>query len=130
MSLIRTAAEREEEAELNDLRDQADRSTAEAAQILAEMTRRITVVRRPGQAARRLTADARVAALRVLREGPGGIAGQRGAWRPVLAAIPVLTLVAVLAYAAARGKLIPPKIKFGFPERARPPDRQSVPRNR
>jgi hypothetical protein len=100
MSLIRTAAEREEEAELNDLRDQADRSTAEAAQILAEMTRRITVVRRPGQAARRLTA------------------------------IPVLTLVAVLAYAAARGKLIPPKIKFGFPERARPPDRQSVPRNR
>jgi hypothetical protein len=130
MSLIRTAAEREEEAELNDLRDQADRSTAEAAQILAEMTRRITVVRRPGQAVRRLTADARVAALRFLRQGPGGIAGQRGAWRPVLAAIPVLTLVAVIAYAAARGKLIPPKIKFSVPERTRPPDRQSIPRNR
>jgi hypothetical protein len=94
------------------------------------MTRRITVVRRPGQAARRLTADARVAALRFLRQGPGGIAGQRGAWRPVLAAIPVLTLVAVIAYAAARGKLIPPKIKFSVPERTRPPDRQSIPRNR
>jgi hypothetical protein len=130
MSLTRTAAEREEEAELNDLRDQADRSTAEAAQILAELTRRITVVRRPGQAARRLTADVRVAALRALREGPGGIVGRRGAWRPVLAAIPVLTLAAALAYAAARGKLIPPKIKFSAPERIRLPARRPIPRNR
>jgi hypothetical protein len=107
MSLIRTAAEREEEAELNYLRDQADRSTAEAAQILAELTRRVNVARRPGKAASRLATDARVAALRAVREGPGKIAGQRGAWRLVLAAIPVLTLAAVLGYAAVRGKLMP-----------------------
>ena len=44
---IRTAAAREEEAELNELREQADRATAELAQTLTELTRRITVVRRP-----------------------------------------------------------------------------------
>lgn len=106
MSVIRTAATREEEMELNDLRAQADRTTAETAQALAELTRRITAVRRPGEAARRLTADARVAALRTLREGSGKIVGQRRAWRLALAAIPLLAVVAALAYAAAQRKTI------------------------
>jgi hypothetical protein len=106
---IRTAAAREEEAELNELRDQADRAAAEVAQTLTELNRRITVVRRPGAAARRLTADARVTALRALREGPGSIVGQRGACRLALAAIPVFALATALGYAAYRGKLVPAK---------------------
>ncbi len=106
---IRTAATREEEAELNELREQAKLATAELAQTLTELTRRITVVRRPGAAARRLTADARVTALRALREGPGSFAGQRSAWRLALAAIPVVAVAAALGYAAYRGKLVPAK---------------------
>lgn len=121
---IRTAAAREEEAELNELREQADRATAELAQTLTELTRRITVVRRPGAAARRLTADARVTALRALREGPGSLAGQRGARRQVLAAIPVAALAAALAYAAYRGKLAPATITVKAPERIRLPARR------
>jgi hypothetical protein len=113
MSVTRTAAAREEEAELNQLRDQADRTAADAAQALAELTRRIDVARRPGEAVRRLTADARAAARRALR-GPGSATVQRGPWRPALAAVPVLALAAALAYAAARGKII-----FRDPERVR-----------
>jgi hypothetical protein len=121
---IRTAAAREEEAELNELRDQADRATAELAQTLTELTRRITVVRRPGAAARRLTADARVTALRALRERPGSFVGQRGAWRPALAAIPVFAVAAALGYAVYRGKLTPAKTKVRALERIRPPARR------
>ena len=120
MSVVRTAAEREEEAQLNELRGEADRTAAEAARTLAELSRRIDAVRRPGQAVRRLAADARVTALRVVREGPGSIAGQRSAWRPALAAIPVaLVVAAVLAYAAARGKLTAGQLTTAHPERAR-----------
>lgn len=119
MSVVRTAAEREEEAQLNELRGEADRTAAEAARTLAELSRRIAAVRRPGQAARRLAADARVTALRVVREGPGSTAGQRGAWRPALAAIPVLVVAAALAYAAARGQLAAGKRATAHPERAR-----------
>jgi hypothetical protein len=114
MSIIRTAATREEEMELSDLRAQADRTTAAAAQALAELTRRITAARRPREVARRLTADAGVAVLRALGETPGKIVAKRGAWRPALAAIPVLAVAAALAYAAAQGK-----IKFSGPERYR-----------
>ena len=106
---IRTAAEVEEEAELNELRDQADRAAAEVAQTLAELTNRIVVGLRPGEVARRLTAQARVIVLRALREGPGSFVGQRGAWRLALAAIPVFALAAALGYAAYRGKLTPAK---------------------
>ncbi len=106
MSIARTAAGKEEEAELSYLRDAADRSAADAAQTLAELARRLSVARRPGEAVRRATAVARAAALRALRQGPGVIAGRRGAWRPALAAIPVLVLAAALAYAAARRKVI------------------------
>lgn len=111
MSPVRTAAEREEQAELTMLREQADRTADEVAQTLAELTRRIDVVRRAGEAARRISA-ARGTALRALRQGPRAIAAQPGVRRVALAAAPVLVL-AVFA-CAARGK-----IKFGCPERAR-----------
>lgn len=117
--VTRTAATREEDAELHSLRDQADQSTAEAARTLAELTRRMTVVKRPGDAAKRLTADARAAAGRALREGSGKIAGQRGAWRPVLAAIPALAIAAAIAYAVAQGKFKTGKTEISIPERAR-----------
>ncbi len=116
MSIPRTAAVKEEEAQLNDLRDQADRSAAEAARTLAELTGRLAAVGRPGDAARRLAADARVTALRAVRQGPGKIAGQRGAGRLALAAVPVLVVAVALAY-AARGQLAPAKIKV--PQRIR-----------
>jgi hypothetical protein len=121
VSLTRTAAEREEEAELNELRGEADRTAAEAARTLAELTRRIGEVRRPGEAARRLVADARVTALRKVREGTGGLAGRRGARPLALAAIPVLAVAAV-TYAAVRGK-----IRFKPPNGGllRPPPRRS-----
>jgi hypothetical protein len=103
--MIRTAAEREEERELNSLRDQAGRSTADAAQTLAELTRRLKSAGHPQAAARQLAANARVTALRAVREGPGKIAGQRGARRLALAAIPVLLIAAAaLAYAATQGR--------------------------
>jgi hypothetical protein len=103
MSAIRSAAAREEEAELEYLRAQADGSAAEAAATLAELGGRLTAATRPAAMARRITADARVATVCALRGVPGRIAGQRGNWRrPVLAAVPVLAVAAALAYAAAR----------------------------
>ena len=102
MSAVRTAAQHEEEAELRNLRDQADRSTAEAAQTLAELIRRLNAAGHPKETARRLAADARVTVLRALRQGPGKVAGQRGARRLALAAVPVLAVAAALAYAATR----------------------------
>lgn len=119
MSIVRTAAVKEEEAQLNHLRDQADRTAAEAARTLEELTGRLAAVGRPGEAARRLATDARVTALRAVRR-------QRGAKRLTLAAIPVLAVAAALVYAAARTQLTPAKFKAGAPERIRPPARRSI----
>jgi hypothetical protein len=94
VSRIRTAAEREEQAELAELRTQAARTADEVTQTLAELNRRADVVRRPGKAARR-------------------IVGQPGVRRAALAAAPLFAL-AVFAYAAAQGKL-----RSGNPERSR-----------
>jgi len=101
--MIRTAADREEQAELNDLRDQADRSAAAAAHTLAELTSRLTAAH-PVAVARRVAGGARVTALRAVREGPGKIAGQRGAKRLALTAIPVFLIAGALAYAVIRGR--------------------------
>lgn len=119
MSIVRTAAVKEEEAQLNHLRDQADRTAAEAARTLEELTGRLAAVGRPGEAARRLATDARVTALRAVRR-------QRGAKRLTLAAVPVLAVAAALVYAAARTQLTPAKFKAGAPERIRPPARRSI----
>jgi hypothetical protein len=49
----------EERAELHGLRDQAERTAAEAAETLAELADRLALVGRPGVLVRRLAADAR-----------------------------------------------------------------------
>ncbi len=100
------AATVEEQAGLQELRDRADRTTAEAARTLTELTGRLAQARQPGAMARRLTADARTAAARTLREGPGKLAGQRGARRAALGAIPVLALVVAVALARQRGYVV------------------------
>jgi hypothetical protein len=94
-----TAAEFEEQAQLKELRDQADRTAADAAQTLAELGARLVDAAQPGAMARRLAMIGRGAAKRILREVPGKIASQRGAKGAALAAIPALAAVAVfLAY--------------------------------
>jgi hypothetical protein len=91
-----TAATMEEQAQLKELRDQADQTTAEAARTLAELAARLSNARDPGDMARRLGANARVAAVRTFRGLPGKIAGQRGAGRMALAALPVLVVTAAV----------------------------------
>jgi hypothetical protein len=101
VSPVRTAADREEQAELAMLREQADRTADEVAQTVAELSRRIDVLRRPSETARRMTADARAAAVRALRQAPQ-IAGQPGVRRAALAAVPVLALAAFASAARRR----------------------------
>ena len=97
-----TAAEFEEQAELKELREQADQTAAEAAQTLAELGARLTDAAQPGAMARRLAAAGRGAAVRALRQFPGEIARQRGARRTALAAIPVLAVAAAVLLAYRR----------------------------
>ena len=97
-----TAAEVEEQAELTELRDQADGTAAEAARTLAELGARLADAADPGAMARRLAAAGRGAAARALREVPGKIAGQRGPRRTALAAIPVLAVAAAVFLAYRR----------------------------
>jgi hypothetical protein len=118
MSLPRTAAEKEEEAELNALRDQAQLSALEAGRTLAEVSRRLTIAAHPGKMLRRRVADARVAAFRALPWEPGKIAGQRGARRLALAAIPVFVVAVAYAYTVARGKADYGKVRPGALARA------------
>jgi hypothetical protein len=91
-----TAAEFEEQAQLEELRDRADRTAAEAARTLAELGARMADAAQPGAMARRLAVVGRGAAARALREVPGEIAGQRGARRAALAGIPVLIAAAAV----------------------------------
>lgn len=95
-----TAATVEEQAQLRELSDQADRTTAEAARTLAELSARFANAQDPGAMVRRLAADARSAVVRAFRGVQGQIAGQRGARRTALAAAPMLavTAAAFLAY--------------------------------
>jgi hypothetical protein len=113
VSPIRTAAEREEQAELAMLREQADRTADEVARTVAELSRRAGIVRRPGPTARRMAAEAAATAVRAIRQAPRQVAGQPGVRRAALAAVPVLALAA-FTYAAAHGK-----ITISYPERAR-----------
>jgi hypothetical protein len=97
-----TAAEFEEQAQLEELRGQADRTAAEAARTLAELGARLAAAAQPGAMARHLAAIGRDAAKRALGEVPGGIAGQRGARRATLAAIPALAIAAAVLLAYRR----------------------------
>ena len=109
MSTRDSATALEEEADLRELRDRADRTTAEAARTLAELTARLAVARDPGAMARRLTARTRDVANRALREVPGKFASQSSARRAALAAIPVLAVAAATIVAYRRGYL-PPRL--------------------
>ena len=97
-----TAAEFEEQAQLKELRDQADRTAADAAQTLAELGARLADAAQPGAVAWRLAAIGRGAAKRALRKVPGEIAGQRRAGRVALAAIPALAIAAAVFLAYRR----------------------------
>ena len=107
MSTRNSAAALEEQTEIRELRDRADRTTAEAARTLAELTARLAVARDPGAMARRLTARTRDVATRALREVPGKFASQPSARRTALAAIPVLAVAAAMIVAYRRGYLPP-----------------------
>ena len=107
MSTRDSAAALEEEAELRELRDRADRTTAEAARTLAELTARLAAARDPGAVARRLTARTRDVATRALRELPAKLASQPYARRAALAAIPVLAVTGAMIVAYRRGYLSP-----------------------
>ena len=115
MSTRNSVAALEEQTELRELRDRADRTTAEAARTLAELTARLAAARDPGAIARRLTARTRDVAARALREVPGKLADQRGARRTALAAIPVLAVAAATIVAYRRGYL-PPRLSCRSPQ--------------
>ena len=114
MSTRDSAAALEEEAELRELRDRADRTTAEAARTLAVLTARLAAARDPGAMARRLTARTRDVATRALREVPGKLASQPNR-RAALAAIPVLAVTAAMIVAYRRGYL-PPRLPCRSPQ--------------
>jgi hypothetical protein len=96
-----SAASREESAELDELRTEADQAAHEAAATLAELATRVTEAGHPRALVRRATGGvergARQMARGVRRKMvimTGTIAGQRGATRLVLVAFPVLAAVA------------------------------------
>lgn len=96
-----TAAETEERAELEVLRERADQTGREAARTLAELAARIAAARDPRAVTRRVTARAgrRVhAAVQAMRDN-------RAARRAAVAAVPVLGMVTVAVVAHRQGWL-------------------------
>jgi hypothetical protein len=96
------AATAGEQARIEELRAQVDRTGEEAAQTLAELAERLADAGNPRNLVRRLAADARHNALRSVRGIPGKLVGQRGATRAALAVVPVLVLAAGVAIAVVR----------------------------
>jgi hypothetical protein len=101
------AAGVEEQAALEALRAQADRTGEEAAQTLAELAGRLADAGNPRNLVRRLAADALRNAQQSVRGIPGKLVGQRGATRATvtraaLAAVPVLILAAGVAVVVVR----------------------------
>lgn len=94
------AANVEEQATLEALRAQADKTGEEAAQTLAVLAGRLADTGNPRNLARRLAADARRNATRTARDVPRKLAGRRGATRAALAA--VLALAAGAAIVVVR----------------------------
>lgn len=96
-----TAAETEERAELEVLRERADQTGREAARTLAELAARIAAAKDPRAVTRRVTARAsrRVhAAVQAMRDN-------RAARRAAVAAVPVLGMVTVAVVAHRQGWL-------------------------
>jgi len=96
------AANVEEQATLEALRAQADKTGEEAAQTLAELAGRLAYAGNPRNLARRLATDARRNTARAARDIPGKLAGQRGATRAALAAILVLAAGAAIVVVRRR----------------------------
>jgi hypothetical protein len=77
------------------------------AQLGEQLAIRLAAAREPGAVARRLAVRTLDVTARALGEVPGKLAGQRGARRPALAAIPVLSVAAPVIVAYRRGYLPP-----------------------
>lgn len=99
------AANAEEQATLEALRAQADKTGEEAAQTLAELAGRLADAGNPRNLARRLAADTRRNAVRAARDIPGRLAGQRGAARAALAAVLILAAGAAIVVVVRRQQL-------------------------
>jgi hypothetical protein len=99
---VHGAAAFEERSELLALREEADRTAAEAAQTLADLADRLDLARHPGAVARRLAAGAGGRAVRTARAGLRRIGGPPRARRALLAAIPALAVTAAVALALVR----------------------------
>jgi hypothetical protein len=104
-----TAASREESAELDELRTEADRAAHEAAETLAELATRVTEAGNPRALVRRATGGVGRGTGQMARgvrrkmvTMTGTIADQRGATRIVLVALPVLAVLAGVAVAYRR----------------------------
>jgi hypothetical protein len=108
--LIRAeTASREESAELDELRTEADRAAHEAAETLAELATRVAEAGNPRALARRATGGVGRGTGQMARgvrrkmvTMTGTIADQRGATRIVLVALPVLAVLAGAAVAYRR----------------------------
>lgn len=96
-----TAAETEERAEVELLRERADRTGREAAQTLAELAARLAAARDPRAMARRLAAQAS----RRVRAAVKAMPGDRTARRAAVAAVPVLGVLTVAVVARRQGWL-------------------------
>lgn len=94
--------------ELDQLRDQADRTGREAAKTLAELAARLADARDPLMVARRLAARTHRGVLRAMARARGKT-GLRGARNAALVATPILGALALAAVAHRRGWL-PAKI--------------------
>jgi hypothetical protein len=107
-----TAADHEETAELEELRDRADQAGREAAETLGELTERLLEAGNPRVLARQAAGHARSGAVHAVAQArkkaletarqkiPGGLAGTRVA----LTAVPVLVLLVGAAIAYRRLK--------------------------
>jgi hypothetical protein len=95
----------EEHAELEELRDRANRTGQEAAQTLAELAGRLAQARHPRAIARRLSDRARHEAARARKRVRAALADHRAVKQAALAAIPVAGVVAVTMVAHRRGWL-------------------------
>ena len=96
-----TAAETEERAEVELLRERADRTGREAAQTLAELAARLAAARDPRAIARRLAAQAS----RRVRAAVTAMPDNRTARRAAVAAVPVLGVLTVAVVARHQGWL-------------------------
>lgn len=96
-----TAAEAEERAELEVLRERADQTGREAARTLAELAARIAAAKDPRAVTRRVTARAN----RRVHAAVQAMRGNRAARRAAVAAVPALGVLTIAVVARRQGWL-------------------------